>query len=129
MLGFGASDMPTEPAQYNAKRLSGHLAELLDHKNLQTVIGVSHDWGSVIMSRFAVYHQDRLDKIVWMNVGYQAPGGFVDLDAINAMAAAEFGYMTFAYWYFFTRYDAASVIEAHVSMSPKTLRPRWFLAD
>lgn len=116
MLGFGASDMPTDPKQYRGKRLAGHLRELLDHEGIETVIGVGHDWGSVILSRFALYHQKRLEKLVWVNVGYQAPGGFVDLDAINTLTESEYGYMTYGYWYFFIRYDAGNLIRDHVSV-------------
>ncbi|KAH8881220.1 alpha/beta-hydrolase [Thozetella sp. PMI_491] len=114
MLGFGASDMPTDPWQYSAKRLAGHLVELLDHEAIDTVIGVGHDWGSSILSRLAVYHQNRFNKLVWISVGYLAPGGLLDLDAINSMAAAEYGYMPYGYWYFFTRYDASGVIGNHL---------------
>ncbi|CAG9990266.1 unnamed protein product [Clonostachys byssicola] len=114
MLGFGASDMPTDPHQYRAKRLSNHLAELLDHKALDTVIGVGHDWGSVILSRLAAYHPDRFEKFVFVNVGHQAPGGFVDIDALNSMFSAEYGYTPYGYWYFFDRYDAGAVIKTHL---------------
>jgi soluble epoxide hydrolase / lipid-phosphate phosphatase len=115
MLGFGASDMPTDPAAYKQKRLARHMKELLDHEGLRKVIGVGHDWGAVVLSRFALYHQNRLEKTAWVNVGYQAPGGFVDLDAINALIDEQDGYMPYAYWYFNTRYDAADVIRDHVS--------------
>jgi soluble epoxide hydrolase / lipid-phosphate phosphatase len=115
MLGFGASDMPTEPEAYDTKRLSDHLIELLDHENLGTVIAVGHDWGVVVLSRLAGFYPERLEKIVFVNVGHLAPGGFLDLDAINAQGLRDYGYMPYGYWYFFNRYDASSVIDAHVS--------------
>lgn len=117
MLGFGASDLPTDVSNYKAKRLSNHLTELLDHEELGSVIGVGHDWGANILSRLAAYHRDRFAKFAFINVGHRAPGGLVDIDAINAMLLAEYGYMPFGYWYFFDRYDASSVIGDHVSVS------------
>lgn len=117
MLGFGASDMPTDPSEYSQKRLGKDLAELLDHEEVESVIGVGHDWGSVILSRMAVYHRERFEKLVWVDVGYQAPIGFVDIDAFNAQGLAEWGYMPFGYWYFFDRYDAGSVLKKHVSLA------------
>lgn len=115
MLGFGASDMPTEVSEYRAKRLSDHLAELLDYEELDTVIGVGHDWGAVIMSRLAVYHRERFEKLAWVDVGYQAPTGFADFDAFNKMGQEQWGYMPYGYWYFFDRYDAGRVLTKHVS--------------
>lgn len=62
--------MPTELSGYRAKRLAGHLVELLDHEGVGNVISVGHDWGSGILSRLAVYYQNRLDKLAFLNVGY-----------------------------------------------------------
>jgi pimeloyl-ACP methyl ester carboxylesterase len=116
MLGFGESDMPAEVEAYNGKRLASHLAELLDHTGLETVIGVGHDWGAGILTQLAVHQQARFEKFVFVNVGYTAPGGFIDLDAMNARGLSTYGYMPFGYWYFFDRYDAGTVIRNHVSV-------------
>ncbi|KAH7303158.1 Alpha/Beta hydrolase protein [Stachybotrys elegans] len=114
LLGLGRSDMPTELEAYNMKRLAGHITELLDEKNLDTVIGVGHDWGALLLSRLAAYHQDRFQKLAFMSVGHTAPGGFFDLDAGIIQSQADFGYSRLGYWYFFHRHDAASVIEQHL---------------
>ncbi|KEY63922.1 hypothetical protein S7711_10249 [Stachybotrys chartarum IBT 7711] len=114
LLGYGASDKPIDPQAYNGKRLAGHLNELLDHTGLETVIGVGHDLGSTVLSRVVVYHQDRFEGLVFLNVGYRAPGGFVDVDAINAASVIQNGYMPFGYWYFFWRYDAPTVLRDHL---------------
>jgi soluble epoxide hydrolase / lipid-phosphate phosphatase len=115
MLGFGASDLPVDDTSYRAKRLSDHIVELLDHTGLDTVIGVGHDWGTVVLSRTVAWYQHRFDKIVLMNGMYTAPGGFVDIDAFNAQGFVESGYTWFGYWYFFTRYDASTIMMNHVS--------------
>ena len=115
MLGFGATDLPTDLTQYRIKRLADHLKELLDHRHLDTVIGVGHDWGSAVLSRLAVYHQKRFSKFVWISLGYVAPGGFFDLDAVNKWILSTHGYTPFGYWYFFSEDDADEVIKAHVS--------------
>lgn len=114
MLGFGASDMPTDTSEYRAKRLASHIIELLDHEELGNVIGVGHDWGSEILSRLAVYYRERFDKFAFVDVGYHAPTGFLDIDAFNAAGLEELGYMPLGYWYFFDRHDASSVIMEHV---------------
>ncbi|KAH7328056.1 Alpha/Beta hydrolase protein [Stachybotrys elegans] len=114
LLGYGSSDKPTDHQAYNGKRIAGHLNELIDHAGLETVIGVAHDFGAMVLSRVAVYHPDRFDKFVFLSVGYRAPGGFFDVDALNAAGLAQIGYMPFGYWYFLWRYDAAAVLRDHL---------------
>ncbi|KAM0354950.1 hypothetical protein ACHAPU_000791 [Fusarium lateritium] len=109
-LGYGDSDKRAELEAYNLKRLSGHFAELLDHEKIDKVIGVSHDWGSMVMSRVVVWHPDRFIKLVFMSAGYTAPGVFFDIDGLNVWSQKELGYMQLGYWYFFNSYDAERVI-------------------
>jgi pimeloyl-ACP methyl ester carboxylesterase len=114
-LGYGDSDKRVDLEAYNLKRLSGHFAELLDYENIKKVIGVSHDWGSMVMSRVAVWHPDRFVKLVFMSAGYTAPGVFFDIDGLNVWSQKELGYMQLGYWYFFNSYDAERVILDNVS--------------
>lgn len=122
MLGFGASDKPTDPEAYRAVRLGNHLIELLDHEGVGNAIAVGHDWGAVVMSRLIIYHRERFDKIAFLDVGYQVPTGFVDIDAFNTLGLHQWGYMPYGYWYFFDRYDASTVIGEHVSRRPSKRR-------
>ena len=114
-LGYGESDKRTDVEAYNLKRLSGHFAELLDHENIQQVVGVSHDWGSMVMSRVVTWHPERFQKLVFVSAGYTAPGIFFDVDGLNVLSQKHLGYMQLGYWYFFNSYDAADVINNHVS--------------
>ncbi|KAF4998685.1 hypothetical protein FGRMN_3011 [Fusarium graminum] len=109
-LGYGDSDKRADLEAYNLKRLSGHFAELLDHEKIDKVIGVSHDWGSMVMSRVVVWHPDRFVKLVFMSAGYTAPGVFFDIDGLNVWSQKELGYAQLGYWYFFNSYDAERVI-------------------
>ena len=43
---------------------------LLDHEELDTVVGVAHDFGSCILSYTAVYHPDRFEKLAFVSVPY-----------------------------------------------------------
>jgi pimeloyl-ACP methyl ester carboxylesterase len=113
-LGYGDSDMPLEVQAYNMKRMVGHLTEMLDEESLDTVIGVGHDWGSSILSRMAIWHRDRLDKLAFLSVGYLAPGTLLDIDAINAAAVETYGYAQYGYFYFFYNYDSGAIARDHV---------------
>lgn len=115
-LGYGDTDAPLEVGAYNLKRLAGHLDALLKSENLETVVGVGHDWGVTVLSNTAVYHPDRFEKLVFMNVPYNPPGPF-DIDAINAETLRTTGYTRFGYWYFFNAFDAVDVLSEHVRCS------------
>ncbi|KAF5027511.1 hypothetical protein F66182_382 [Fusarium sp. NRRL 66182] len=109
-LGYGDSDKPVDLDAYRLKRLSGHVAELLDHENIDKVVGVSHDWGSMVLSRVVVWHPERFLKLAFMSAGYTAPGIFFDVDGLNVSSQRQLGYMQLGYWYFFNSYDAERVI-------------------
>lgn len=114
LLGYGESDLPTDIEAYHFKRLSGHLAEILDNEKLATVVGVGHDWGSGLLSASYVWTHERFEKLAFLSVGYQPPGTFADIDAINAQSQVQLGYMQFGYWYFFNSYNAAELIRKNV---------------
>ena len=44
LLGYGDTDKPEELEAYSMKRMSNHVAEILQKEGLQKVIGVGHDW-------------------------------------------------------------------------------------
>lgn len=114
-LGSGESDKPAELAAYRSKRQANHLAELLDHEDLDQVLGVGHDWGSDLLSRTYVWHPHRFYKLAFLSVGYVPPGIPIDLDAINAESLESLGYARYGYWYFFYSFDAGQLISEHVS--------------
>ncbi|KAF4955429.1 hypothetical protein FGADI_4539 [Fusarium gaditjirri] len=113
-LGYGDSDKRADLDAYNLKRLSGHFIELLDHEKIGKVTGVSHDWGSMVISRVVVWHPERFSKLAFISAGYTAPGVFFDIDGLNVWSQKELGYMQLGYWYFFNSYDAERVILDHL---------------
>ncbi|PQE19007.1 epoxide hydrolase protein [Rutstroemia sp. NJR-2017a WRK4] len=123
LLGYGDTDKPKELERYKFKSMASDLVQILNHESLEKVIGVGHDWGSGMLSRFANYYPERLSALVFVSVGYVEPGP-LDLvqikysiklraDAVNAMTEQAFGYPTFGYWKFFNEDDAAEVCEHH----------------
>jgi soluble epoxide hydrolase/lipid-phosphate phosphatase len=113
-LGYGDTDKPVDIEAYHLKRLSGHFAELLDHEKISKVVGVGHDWGSMVLSRVVVWQPERFEKLVFMSAGYCAPGVFFDVDGLNVWSQSEVGYMQLGYWYFFNSYDAEELITKNV---------------
>ncbi|TRX96164.1 hypothetical protein FHL15_002888 [Xylaria flabelliformis] len=116
ILGFGDSSKPTAIEEYNLRNIADHIAQILDAENLPNVIGVGHDWGAGVLSRCAVFQAKRFSKLVFVSVGYVAPGIFFDVDGINEAGLENYGYTPFGYWYFFNSYDTAGIISQNVSI-------------
>lgn len=121
LLGFGDSSKPTSLDRFRLKGISGHLEEIVHAESLQDVVGVGHDWGSTVLSNAVARHSALFTKLVFVSVGYQASGLFADFDAINKFSQAMYGYMQYAYWYFFNSYNAADLITNNVSIDIRTL--------
>jgi len=108
LLGYGDTDKPAEPVQYKFKKMAGEISQLLNNEALERVIGVGHDWGSVLLSRFVNYYPEKLSKLVFTSVPYIEPA-FYDLDGLNTWTEQTFGYPTFGYQKFFADDSAAEI--------------------
>lgn len=64
MLGYGTTDMPLDSDEYSTKKLSDDLAALLDVLGIQKAVIIGHDWGAFTVSRFALWHRDRLLALI-----------------------------------------------------------------
>ncbi|RGP78792.1 epoxide hydrolase 2 [Fusarium longipes] len=113
-LGYGDSDKPIELEAYKLKNLAQHIIEILDKEGLDKVVGAGHDWGCGVLSRTAVWHPDRFEKLVFFSVPYTPPGILMDIDSINANSLKLSGKMPFGYWYFFNSHDAPILAAAHL---------------
>ncbi|KAF9782169.1 Alpha/Beta hydrolase protein [Thelephora terrestris] len=70
MLGYGQSDKPTAIADYTTKKLADDLAALLDAVGVSTVVAIGHDWGSVVVNRFTLWHPDRVIAVAHLSVAF-----------------------------------------------------------
>jgi haloalkane dehalogenase len=69
LVGFGASDKPTDLEWYSYERhvaLAGTLLEDLDVRGATMVV---HDWGGPIGLRLAVDHAERVERLVILDTG------------------------------------------------------------
>ena len=44
LLGYGDTDKPIKVEAYSFKRMSQHVAEILEREKLEKVVAVGHDW-------------------------------------------------------------------------------------
>jgi non-specific protein-tyrosine kinase len=65
--GYGATDRPEDVEAYDLEHLTGDLAGLLDHLDIDKAIFVGHDWGGFVVWQMAMRHPDRVAGVVGVN--------------------------------------------------------------
>ena len=69
--GYGGSSRPQDIDAYNIVELTGDIAGLLDSEvggGAERAVVIGHDWGSPVMTNFALFHPDRVRAVVAMSV-------------------------------------------------------------
>ena len=116
LLGYGQSSKPADPNDYLLKTMSLDLEQLLNHIEVERVVGVGHDFGSTLLSRFAAYHPERLVACVFLTVGPPRLGTPFNVDAINAMAREKMGSEMLGYIPFISRNrDSQQIMEKNAA--------------
>lgn len=66
--GYGGSSRPEAVTDYDIVALTGDLAGLLDDAGAQQAVLVGHDWGSPVVTNFALLHPERVAGLVNLSV-------------------------------------------------------------
>jgi haloalkane dehalogenase len=69
LIGFGRSDKPEDVGWYSYDRHVASVERLVDELGLSGMTLVVHDWGGPIGLRFAVEHEDLVDRLVILDTG------------------------------------------------------------
>jgi haloalkane dehalogenase len=69
LIGFGRSDKPAELGWYTYDRHVASVERLVDALGLAGLTLVVHDWGGPIGLRFAVEHEELVDRLVVLDTG------------------------------------------------------------
>ena len=69
LIGFGRSDKPEDIGWYSYDRHVASVEQLVDELGLDGLTLVVHDWGGPIGLRFAVEHEDLVDRLVILDTG------------------------------------------------------------
>ena len=126
LIGFGASSKPDSASDYRPRVMSDDLRQLLRHLKLDRVIGVGHDIGATVLSRFASYYPDIWDGLVCLTVGASKMGSPFNLDMINKMTKDAMGFEMLGYMKWFTTDpDAQETLEKHAEAAMNVM----FAAD
>jgi haloalkane dehalogenase len=69
LFGFGRSDKPADVSWYSYDRHVASVERLADALGLRGMTLVVHDWGGPIGLRFAVEHEELVDRLVVLDTG------------------------------------------------------------
>jgi soluble epoxide hydrolase/lipid-phosphate phosphatase len=114
-FGYAGPSKPTNSASYARHPMARDLCEILDAENLNQVISLGRDWGTILAPRLYNFHPERVKGLVTMNVAYAPPTRKpFDLDQMTAMMTNRIDYGPYWYWYLFTSDDRPKILDAHV---------------
>ncbi|KAJ9605679.1 hypothetical protein H2200_009528 [Cladophialophora chaetospira] len=114
MLGYGGTSKPDDCLEYTFQVMVDDIVAILDHEGIGRVHGISHDFGSHLMSRLFNYHSQRLASLTFISVPYTPPGTNFDLDRVNAISKKLIGFEKFGYMQFLSSEQAPAVIDKHL---------------
>jgi haloalkane dehalogenase len=69
LIGFGRSDKPEDVGWYSYDRHVASVERLVEELGLSRLTLVVHDWGGPIGLRFAVEHEELVDRLVILDTG------------------------------------------------------------
>jgi haloalkane dehalogenase len=69
LIGFGSSDKPSDIGWYSYDRHVASIEHLVEARGLRGMTLVVHDWGGPIGLRFAVEHEDLVERLVILDTG------------------------------------------------------------
>ncbi|GJE94741.1 alpha/beta hydrolase [Phanerochaete sordida] len=121
LLGAGATSKPADPLAFRQSAMAHDVVELLDALGLHKIVGIGHDWGSVLLSRLSMLHQDRFLGFAWLGLGFLP---VVISRAEDVPDKPSAGPTVPAYWEFFTRKDAGEVIRQNADSFLQLLYPQ-----
>ena len=74
LIGFGRSDKPGQIGWYSYDRHVSSIVRLVEELDLRRLTVVVHDWGGPIGLRFAVDHEERVERLAILNTGIGGGG-------------------------------------------------------
>ncbi|KAK1961459.1 alpha/beta-hydrolase [Colletotrichum sublineola] len=114
ILGYGGSSKPTDEKAYACDSLAADVVAILDAEDIDKVISLGHDWGSLAAQRLYNFYPARVCGVIMLNAAYMPPSGHFDLNETIEATKKQFGRGLFEYWHFFTAEDAVGIMNRHL---------------
>lgn len=90
---------------------------IMDHENItEQIIGIAHDWGTYLLSRLAIFHNDRFKKYVFLSAPYSPPGRIIDVEQANNHMVRLGLHETLGYWLFFAEDGSDEIVAENVRL-------------
>ncbi|KAI0633811.1 alpha/beta-hydrolase [Trametes polyzona] len=126
MLGAGGTSTPIDPEVFRFALIARDVVDLLDAERLDKVVGIGHDWGSLVLARLANLYDGRFHAYAWNAIPYAPPRPDpVDIDTIIARYQEATGDPRFGYWKFCDEDDAHVVIDKNIDSFLQLLYPQY----
>jgi len=93
--GYGNSSSPTEVTSYDIRHLTDDLIALLDHYDYEKAIFIGHDWGAMVVWGLALFHPNRVDKIINLSLPYQERGDMPWLELMEQYLGDDYYFIHF----------------------------------
>ncbi|KAI8994059.1 alpha/beta-hydrolase [Trametes punicea] len=123
-LGVGGTSKPDSPEAYRFALMARDIVDILDAEGIQKVVGIGHDWGSVVLSRLANLYSERMHAFGWIALSYTPPAPQLrDVDTMIAEGRAQTGNDLFGYWKYFSKDDAYRTCEKNIDSFVQLLYP------
>lgn len=105
LLGYGGTSQPLDVQKYSMSKMAREIIEILDHEGIPSVVGISHDWGSALLSTLLRQHHQRFDAFVFMATYYGAAHPYssdsvYDYGKLKQMSLEKFGFNAFGHTMF-----------------------------
>ncbi|KAH9846773.1 alpha/beta-hydrolase [Lenzites betulinus] len=124
LLGAGGTAKPLDPQVFRLNDMARDIMDILAAEGIHKAIGIAHDWGSVLLSHLSLLYPDSFQAYGWIGLCFMEPITVrFDLNMAMVYTKELLGYEGYAYWQFFLRDDAHSVIQQHVDSFLQLMYP------
>ncbi|EOR00276.1 Epoxide hydrolase 2 [Wallemia ichthyophaga EXF-994] len=73
LVGFCGTDTPDDLKRYTRVEMAHDMAALLEQLEIEQVVAVGHDWGSMAVQRLAAISPSKVEKVILLSVPYTPP--------------------------------------------------------
>ncbi len=121
MRGYGGTDAPSAPEDYNVITIAADLVGVLDALGEEKAVLVGHDWGSIVSWQTVLLHPERFTALVAMSVPYAGRPERSPMVEWREAYGDNFYYILY-------HNEPGGVAEAEYDANPRALLSRLYLS-
>lgn len=121
MRGYGGTDAPESPDEYDVITIAADLTGLLDALGEESAVMVGHDWGAIVAWQTVLLHPDRFTALAAMSVPYGGRPARSPMEEWRESFGENFYYILY-------HNEPGGVAEAEYDADPRGLLSRLYLS-